>query len=394
MLPPGLKRFPRWLEPVGRRARRARIILTAGAWPLARRLPGDSTRLGPPRHCVQSLPSWAESRPEVTLTDVDPPSSWKAALPEQPAAEIPELFRIVQDHDLHATWVARIPNGRVYGASTIVISHDDTVFGDLLDSWPKSYQYHPILSRPFLGRPKRIRGRGAVIGGLFAESYSHWLCDMVPRFRLLANEMQELDWIIVPHSHEFEQECLMRAGVPVDRLIEPWAGMHLVADELVVPSLLPRISEHTVPYLQSLFSEYRSQARPFRRLYVTRANMWRRRVSNEEELVRALASLGFEPVVMDGLSVGEQARMFSEAEVVLGPNGSALANVVFSQPGVRLVELFDSNYYHAADWEMVLRAGGHYNLMVVPSPPSTSQWRNIEVPIEKLMTLLAAHGVG
>ena len=36
----------------------------------------------------------------------------------------------------------------------------------------------------------------------------------------------------------------------------------------------------------------------------------------------------------------EQVRVFRDAEAVVAPHGSGLANVVFSSPGAKLIELF------------------------------------------------------
>jgi capsular polysaccharide biosynthesis protein len=274
-----------------------------------------------------------------------------------------------------------------------VIGHDDTVFGDLHNFWPKDYPHHQVLLRARLPAPTRIDGRVAVIGTGLSDSYCHWLEDTMPRIRLLGDELQRANRIVVPSALGFQRECLEAAGVPMDRLIEPHRRMHLVADELIVPSLVPRVSRETVPYLQSLFADRRSSEPPFRRLYVSRRNTWRRRVANEDELVAALAPLGFETVLPDGLSVGEQARLFSEAEIVVGPDGGALTNIVFSQPGVVLVELFDSNYVIVGFWELTARAGGTYHVLVSDSPPTTSQWRDITVSIPELLTILEAHGI-
>ena len=68
--------------------------------------------------------------------------------------------------------------------------------------------------------------------------------------------------------------------------------MHIIADELIVPSLVPRAETAHIAYVQDLFVDVRSTGEPFRRLYLTRSNMWRRRTANEEEVVAALTHAG------------------------------------------------------------------------------------------------------
>jgi capsular polysaccharide biosynthesis protein len=281
----------------------------------------------------------------------------------------------------------------VFGPEATVIAHDDTVFGDLLNYWPKTYPYHDVLRQIRLPAPTRVEGRVAVLGARHSDNYHHFLLDVMPRLRLLGDQLRPDDRIVVHASLRFQRECLEVAGISLDRVIEPHPRLHLVADELLVPSLVPRISEHTVPYVQSLFREQRPKERPFRRLYLTRASAQRRRVANEAQLVAVLARLGFETLDTGGLSVREQARIFSQAEVIIGPDGGALTNVIFSQPEVRLVELFDSNYIIVGFWELVARVPGTYHMLVSPSPPVRSQWRDITVSVEQVRDLLAEIGI-
>ncbi len=336
---------------------------------------------------------WAREHPEVEFTELDPAGLMRLPWPARPSSDPPSWFRILQTQSQFATWRAHIPGGRVFGADATVIGQDDTVFGELHNYWPKTYEHQDVLRRLRLPRPRRVTGRVAVLAARHADSYYHWLVDIIPRVRLLGDELHTAERIVVPSALPFQRECLKAAGVPLDRLVEPAKRLHLVADELLVPSLVPRLSEPVIPYLQSIFAREQLRERAFRRLYVTRVDARRRRVANEAELAGALARLGFETVQPGRLSVAAQARLFSEAAIVVGPNGGGLTNIVFSQPGVQLVELFDSNYVISGFWELANRVGGEYHLLITPSPPTRSQWRDITVPVDQLVRMLGACGI-
>ena len=96
---------------------------------------------------------------------------------------------------------------------------------------------------------------------------------------------------------------------------------------------------------------------------------------------------------MDGRTVAEQAQLFSEANVVIGPNGSALANMIFAAPGSVMIELFDSNYSHPSDWELAILVGGSYHIFVSPSSKTHSQWRDIQVSVPDVLSALDVHGI-
>jgi capsular polysaccharide biosynthesis protein len=78
-----------------------------------------------------------------------------------------------------------------------------------------------------------------------------------------------------------------------------------------------------------------------RRLYVSRADAQDRRVRNEDEVMAMLADYGFERIVPGEHTFAEQVRRFTDADIVLGPHGAGLTNVIFSKE-TTLIELFGS----------------------------------------------------
>lgn len=63
----------------------------------------------------------------------------------------------------------------------------------------------------------------------------------------------------------------------------------------------------------------------------------RRRVVNNEALEKCLKSYGFETVFVENLSFEEQINLFYNADLVLGPHGAGLANIVFCRPQTKLL---------------------------------------------------------
>ncbi|MGB0908929.1 MAG: glycosyltransferase family 61 protein, partial [Nitrospirales bacterium] len=62
--------------------------------------------------------------------------------------------------------------------------------------------------------------------------------------------------------------------------------------------------------------------------------------TNESEFSSLLNKFGFEICFLERLSFNEQVTLFQEAETVISPHGSGLANLVFCSPGTKVVELF------------------------------------------------------
>lgn len=87
--------------------------------------------------------------------------------------------------------------------------------------------------------------------------------------------------------------------------------------------------------------------KPTRRLYISRADSLNRPLQHETALAAALESQGFETIVLSGRSLSEQARLFAEAAVVVGPHGAGLTNLGFCRPGTKVLELTPSHYFNS-----------------------------------------------
>ncbi len=91
-----------------------------------------------------------------------------------------------------------------------------------------------------------------------------------------------------------------------------------------------------------------------RKIYVSRKDATKRRLANEDEVIEILEREGFEPIIMSGMSVAQQVQLFASATHVVGAHGAGLGNVIFCQPGARLLE------FHMVDnliWSIRRMAG-------------------------------------
>lgn len=78
------------------------------------------------------------------------------------------------------------------------------------------------------------------------------------------------------------------------------------------------------------------------RLYISRAG--RRRIVNEDKLVQMLGRYDFECIDDKPRSLSEQLSIYNRASFLIGPHGASFSNLIWSQPGTQLVELFAPNY--------------------------------------------------
>ena len=75
------------------------------------------------------------------------------------------------------------------------------------------------------------------------------------------------------------------------------------------------------------------------KIYITRQNCFSRNVVNESDIIERLEKLNFKAFDLNNLTIFEQIKLFSNAEVIVSATGSALVNTVFCNKGTKVIEI-------------------------------------------------------
>ncbi len=254
-------------------------------------------------------------------------------------------------------FVLLLPRAGIYGASGAVVSREGMLLRDVSREFGSRLQ-HSLQKKKLNLHSSRVAGTVAVLSTAGGATFYHWLFDIIPRIHLIreAGLFEAVDFFVLPPLiAEYQRQLLSTAGVDPAKVIEAGSeSFCLKADEVVVPSLpseLGTINSWTAGYLRSLFP--RPAAEPVanrRRLYLTRRNAANRKLQQEDSFLPLLARYGFEIVEPENLSLIEQAHLFRQAEVVMGPHGSGFSNLVFCEPGTKVIELFSSGFIVPCFW--------------------------------------------
>jgi len=183
------------------------------------------------------------------------------------------------------------------------------------------------------------------------NGHYHTLIDNLPRLlSLRASPFAELDTIklLCPGSLSPVESYLLERFCPENvEIFSPPAGPRYRLENLV---FTPFKTRRFAGYLPQRYAEpIRSILLPKRpstragRLFISRENAPKRTISNQPALCKALARRGFEKVILEDLPFEEQIQRFYDAEVIVGPHGAGLANMLFANPGT-VVELFPSPF--------------------------------------------------
>lgn len=274
------------------------------------------------------------------------------------------------------TFILKIPEGRV--CSDFGWVEIDGVFIEdfLTQQYSSLWQIFRFKNeKKIYKNVKKVSGRVAVIARIRSECYGHWLVDVLSRLALLEMFNIDYDWLYVPMHLSFMKESLVAWGVDIRKIIEPIEGNEYIqADELIVPSLPFRrdfckddlvldlfcmtcfCSKWYVDFLRnkilSLVKNELFISDFSKKIFISRKDASRRKIINEDEIYALFEERGFKRFNMSDYSFLEQVALFQQAEAIVAAHGSALANLIFCQPGAKIVEIFqnrpDSSFYYLA----------------------------------------------
>ncbi len=177
-----------------------------------------------------------------------------------------------------------------------------------------------------------------VLASSAPQGYFHWLVEYVPNTALLRGRKAKL--LVPVMEHRWQKEALAHAGMSAEDVIEMHRHTHVSGDLTFADRIVPfecNMAPTIVPFFREMGSKSKRSAG--RKVFISRAAAGRRNLTNEAAVLQKLEPLGFERIEAEALSFADQVALFASADIVVGPHGAGLTNIVFCAPGSIVVEL-------------------------------------------------------
>ncbi|MCU4160437.1 glycosyltransferase family 61 protein [Acidiphilium sp. AL] len=179
------------------------------------------------------------------------------------------------------------------------------------------------------------------VGGIGIGNYGHFLYDGLPAallHRLLLGPHAVLAGrpLLPWQSEILDALGLLDGYVALDR---PTRFRKIVTSDMVSFNV-----QYPSRFVCAVFDRLRFRfgtgTKGRQRLLISRALPENRRVmENRPEIEAVAAEFGFEMMQPARMTIAEQARLFAEADCVIGESGAALANLGFCDPGTNVLEI-------------------------------------------------------
>jgi hypothetical protein len=161
------------------------------------------------------------------------------------------------------------------------------------------------------------RGMGLIVNAVRSPFQDATLGYLRERYGLASIEfLGQHEALRVPH---------LRAAIPVPhipRALQSPVGMAQLDD------------------LGAFIEQSSAQRQTYPRIYISRNDARLRRVSNEEQLLPVLEAHGFTRVILRGMPIADQIRLFRRADAIAAPHGAGLAHTAWCKPGTAVIEFF------------------------------------------------------
>lgn len=263
-------------------------------------------------------------------------------------------------------------------ASACMINADDTDYDTIINLVPRHF-----------GGPEHQRH----------GNYGHWVAEDLPRLRgyhryqeatgqspMILIKQDPPNWMI---------ETLKLLGFSSSDWVE-WDGDSAVASRLVVPQLNNYHSRVTAfdPQGRKWVSKEMkkrinmSDADCFPdRIFTSRQGHGSRKIVNYDEVKEVLKEFDITPVRPEELPINDQIRLFDQADIIVGPFGANLTNIIFSEDST-VVEIFPNDDIRPVFYITANEQGLDYDYIVGESK-SAIDGRNIYLNTNKIREILS-----
>jgi hypothetical protein len=275
-----------------------------------------------------------------------------------------ENVNVLNNSDELLPFVSVIKNGRFFPCSGLILTENFEIIEESVGGQVKSRRnILAALSRQVFFSGSHIKELFSETDAVLAENlsitgpvaaptmiypnYFHWMAVAVHQVHYIQSfeeiQNKKVTILIPAEAPPFVEETLKLLNWPsssVKYIERPIHGIQ----EFLIPSHTDQHRDFewlTNTILENVCTEENSEEESDNgnNIYISRANAVERRVVNEKEVVDMLSQYGFSSYRLEERTVAENVRLFANADVIVGPHGAGLTDIIFSSDAT-VIELF------------------------------------------------------
>ena len=233
-----------------------------------------------------------------------------------------------------------------------------------------------------LPQPQFFEGTVVPLCSVWSNGYFHWILEVLPKLILILKagiKFREIDVFLIRQKSPQLEEFLNHLGIPSEKIALWQEHPHIKARRLIFTSSLENY-DYTVnpisiliePWVSRELHNYYSlpcHKGKKRRIYIDREGALIRKVINNTEVKALLSEYGFEFCKLEKMGLREKQELFSCAEIVVGPGGAGLANLIFCNENTKVMFFYQEKFEADSAWSICNNNKQHFHLVSQSSRP-------------------------
>ena len=239
-----------------------------------------------------------------------------------------------------------------------------------------------VLYQNVFLKQKHIKNNCVIIYNRNSYGYFHWVLDTLPKI-LYAKKINANFTFILPESlkQKFIIDSLKKFNIKFIFIKRDYK--YLFENITYIGELYPSGSPRK-EVLENLRKNIKFKKKNIERIYISRNKSNRRKIINENALIKILKKYKFKILYTEKIKFKRQIEIFSKANLVIGLHGAGITNIVWMKKNSQLFEikpekdLFLNCYFNLAN---ALKINYHYLICKKHNYFSSSKNSNYEVNI-------------
>ncbi|MEN0073001.1 MAG: glycosyltransferase family 61 protein [Paracraurococcus sp.] len=317
---------------------------------------------------------------------------------------VPPPAQVVRLRDATVTSVGTIAiDGNTIVRESLINAHRTKDIGDfLLTDEAGVYEAKP----GYRGGDPLPDGTYVLLKQRWDGNYGHWLVESLPRLSLLDGllDLTRCRFLLtaaVPAMRKVYADSLAVYGIREEQLVWPGPRPQFVKD-LIYPlplTVQPWVKAPVaITALEELGRRLLVTATPApqpEKLYVRRPDGARRKLRNEDAVLRLVEQRGYVVTTPGLMSLAAQVQTFSRASHVAGVLGAECTNLVFSPRGIRFLGLAPEHMQDDFFYDLCSHKKGQYFCLHGTSDnPSDGFASSFEVDLQLFTQMLEEYEAG
>lgn len=216
-------------------------------------------------------------------------------------------------------------------------------FSNHLDQWKRRSVVKFLFTNYVSRRLRRVEDDVLWITDYWSREYFHWIADALSRLFVVRDGLNDLV-LTLPAGYEdldYVRSSLKAFAVKRVDFIKP--DETLQCRSLLLPTHAAPSGHYNADVIRGvrdvLLSAYGDSSDRGERIYISRHSAKKRRIVNEDEVVKILQQFGFQTIRAEELSFEQQVQTFSRAQYIVSNHGAGLTNMLFMKHGGSVLEL-------------------------------------------------------